>query len=406
MLVAVALAAQDADSEAQVDVFAPFVSSLRVAVRDPQVRLTWRDSPDLEEGTYQVFRHTVEISADTLSGAELIATVEPGTETYLDTPLEAGDYYYAILASDADGRLFPILVPFRNKTIRSVTVAQLETEEDLAASVYDIAAQVQDDAVVVRFDASRTGRTLTVYRSTSPFESIDQIADATFIDEFDSSTRRFIDYPVPGVDYYYAIFDKALIERGTARIDPNENVLGMPIRLGLPAIDAVAIDIPRQTKRPAPLPILQIASGIRDNGTLARGATSSIRSPLTFGDEAERVVTAFIADAPAPRTFSPEPVILPEQRAVTGEGASRTLAQIVTTYFAEARYADATSLLRNLLDLPLSDPMDQLVRFYLGQALYFDGQTEAAFMELLIAAEGELYATVRPWIDGILLPRG
>ena len=114
------------------DVFAPFVSRLRVAVRDPQVRLTWRDSDDLESGSYRVYRHTAEITQDTIDNAALVAEVDTGVETYLDTPLEEGAYYYAVIAAEESGRMFPIFVPFRNKTIRPVTVAQLETEEDLA----------------------------------------------------------------------------------------------------------------------------------------------------------------------------------------------------------------------------------------------------------------------------------
>jgi hypothetical protein len=53
------------------DVFAPFVSRLRVAVRDPQVRITWRDSEDLSDGSYLVYRHTDEINQNTLDAATL-----------------------------------------------------------------------------------------------------------------------------------------------------------------------------------------------------------------------------------------------------------------------------------------------------------------------------------------------
>jgi hypothetical protein len=58
--------------------------------------------------------------------------------------------------------------------------------------------------------------------------------------------------------------------------------------------------------------------------------------------------------------------------------------------------------MRNLLMLPIGTELEQRVRFYLGQALYFDGRREPAFMEFVIAADGDLYSSAKPWMDGIL----
>jgi hypothetical protein len=245
------------------DVFAPFVSRLRVAVRDPQVRITWRDSEDLSDGSYLVYRHTDEINQNTLDAATLVATVEPGVETYLDTPLEEGNYYYAVIAAEADGRTYPIFVPFRNKTLRPVAVTRLESEEDLAASVYDIDARAQDMTVVLVFTPSRSGRTLAVYRSTAPFSELESIGDATLLQEIESSSRRFVDYPAPGVSYYYGVFDTVLIERGSLEVVEGANALASAVQINLPSQQGIAIQIPRATKRPAPLPILQLTSGLQ-----------------------------------------------------------------------------------------------------------------------------------------------
>jgi hypothetical protein len=302
------------------DVFAPFVSRLRVAVRDPQVRLTWRDAEDLEGGSYRVFRHVEEITQDTIDDATLVAEVDPGTETYLDTPLEEGTYFYAVLAAESTGRVYPIFVPFRNKTIRAVTVSRLETEEDLAASIYDIEAQVQDNAIVVRFEASRSGRELVVYRSTTPFRTAGDIAGATLIDEFESINRRFADYPVPGVRYYYGVFDKALIERGSVEIDPGENTLATPVSIAMSGSSEIQIQIPRATKRAAPLPILQLARGIQSGDRLARNTVPE-RSGRILGPDTEGAIRYLLSLSPEPQVFRPEPVILPEEREVTGDGA-------------------------------------------------------------------------------------
>lgn len=404
------VAAQDGETdtlsftEEDRDVFAPFVSRLRVAVRDPQVRLTWRDAEDLDGGAYQVFRHTQEITQDTIGDAEMIAEVEPGVETYLDTPLEEGTYFYAVLASEGE-RVYPIFVPFRNKTIRSVTVAQLETEEDLAASVYDIAAQVQENAVVVRFETSRGGRDLVVYRSSTPIESIEDLESATRIEEFESTTRRFADYPVPGVGYYYGVFDIALIERGSVSISPGENTLSQPIAIALEAASNLQVQIPRATKRRAPLPILQLAQGIQSGDRLARNTVPE-SSGRILGPATEEAIRFLVERAPEPQVFRPQPVILPQERVVEGDGVQRTLAQVISTEFSAGNFNKTAALLENILALPLNPSLERRIRFYLGQSLFFDGRREPAFVEFLMAAEGELYVEAQPWIDGILLPRG
>lgn len=404
-LIAVALTApifaQD-DVTAETDVFAPFVSRLRVAVRDPQVRITWRDSVDLEGGRYRIYRYTSEINQNTIDAAREVAVVEPGVETYLDTPLEKGEYYYAVLAENEEGELYRIFVPFRNKTIRSVAVTNLETEEDLAATIYDIEARIQDNAVYVRFDASRNGRTLSMYRSTIPFSTITDLTDATLLDQFESSTRRFVDYPVPEVDYYYAVFDATLVERGTISIQPGENALAAPIRIVLGENADVTVDVPRLTKRPAPLPMLQFAGGIS-------GAQSPAMSELPRGvraqpvsSETRRAIDGLLARAPGRSEFAPSPEILPEDRSPDAEGAEATLAQILEHEFSEGNYEQTVSLLESLLEFPLNPALERRVRYYLGQALFFDGRRESAFLEFLSASEGDMYVRSRLWIDGIL----
>lgn len=384
------------------DVFAPFVSRLRVAVRDPQVRLTWQDSADLQEGTYRIYRHNREITAGSFSDAQFVAEVDRGVETYLDTPLETGRYFYAVVATDAEGTVFPIFIPFRNKTINPVAVTRLETEEDLAARVYDLEAQAQDDAIVLRFNTSRGGRRLAVYRSTIPYHQVASPGDVTLLDQIDSTTRRFIDYAVPGVKYYYGVFDVALVERGTFQVEPGANVLREAVQIPLRVSRDARVAIPHSTTRPAPLPMLEISGAIQDSKsivarTIPHGGRAQPVRPATA-----RAISRLLQDAPAVASFSPEPVILPPERTGEGQGAARTLSQVLNNYFVNGDYATTASLLNNLLELPLSRDFERRVRFYLGQALWFDGLPRHAFMEFLFASDGSLYNDARPWITGIL----
>ena len=389
------------------DVFAPFVSRLRVAVRDPEVRLTWRDSADLSSGLYRIYRHSSEITQNSLDDAQLIAEVPPGTETFLDTPPEEGQYFYAVLAAEPDGRLYPILVPFRNKTLRSVQITRLDSEEDRAARVYDIEAQAQDSALVLVFEPSRSDRSLAVYRSTQPFTDFESLSAGTLIAELPSSSRRFADYPVPGVSYYYGVFDTGLIELGSVQLEENENILTSPVGIALTSAETqITIDIPQASKRRAPLPILQLASGIQSGERLVRadipGGGARPVPPAT-----QSAIETLLARAPERAVFDPEPVILPREQRAEGEGVAITLAQIVTGEFSAGAYRSSIELLESLLNLPLSEQMEARVRFYLGQALFLDGRHEPAFLEFLLASgEPELYTAVRPWMEGILSGTG
>lgn len=391
--------AQDTD---RTDVFAPFVSRLRVAVRDPQVRLTWRDAEDLENGTYEIYRHTSEINQDSIDEATLVATVEAGTETYLDTPLVEGNYFYAVLARSSEGESYRIFVPFRNVTIRSVTVQQLETEEDLAASIYDISTQIQDDAVIVRFDPSRSGRNLIVYRSTVPFTQETDLTAVTRLDQFDSTTRRFADYPVPGIDYYYAVLDSILVQNGTYTIQSGENTTAAPVRISISGVESIRVEVPAADARKTPLPFLHLSSGIRPGTSVTPGLVSASINAQPVSLATQEAIDFLLAFAPESSTFQPEPIILSEERGAGTQGAEQTLSQVVLGEFSEARYVEAVDLFRNILLLPLEKELETRVRFYLAQALYFSGEKEAAFMEFLLTSRSGYYQEAKPWMDGIL----
>ncbi len=392
-------------AEEELTVFAPFVSRLRVGVRDPQVRITWRDSEELEGGVYRVLRSNSEIVAANVAEAQVVARIQPGIETWLDTPPEPGVYHYAVLAESSDGTVHSILVPFRNKTIEPVRVTRFETEEERAAIIQNLRATVQDNGISLRFAASRGGRTIAVYRSTAPIRTADDIATATFIHEFDSSAGHFVDYPVPGIDYYYSVLDARLIERGTVEIDPGNNSTDESVRIALRHRDDRSVTLsPTSQRRRAPLPIIQpsaMTAAIRPSTEIIpfQGVAQPV-SPVT-----EQAIRNLMQQSYEIASFRPTATILPEERTVRGVGAARTLAQIIDDTFLSRQFQEAESLLGNLLELPLSPDFARRVRFYRGQALYFSGYSERAFLELLLASQGNLYEHTRPWIDGILRER-
>ena len=234
LLCALPVFAQD-DADAT-EVFAPFVSRLRVSVRDPQVRLTWRDAEDVS-GPYLIYRHTEPITDRTISDATFVGSVEDGVQSFIDTPDYVGSYYYAVLAEMEDQVPYPIYISGRNTTYNAVTIENTETVPERSAVATSISAEVTElgnqPAIRILFEADKDDRHMIVYRSTEPFDSLDDVQDAAMVRETASDSGSVIDMPVPGVAYYYAVADTEAILGGAVTFVAGANTTAEPIEIPL-----------------------------------------------------------------------------------------------------------------------------------------------------------------------------
>ncbi|MFW6215066.1 MAG: hypothetical protein ACOC45_03885 [Alkalispirochaetaceae bacterium] len=383
--------------EDQTDVFAPFVSRLRVAIREPQVRLTWQDAGEIE-GAYRVYRNEEEIDERTFADAQLLATVEAGSETYLDTPPGPGEYYYAVLTESEEGEPFRIFIPFRNKTIEPAVLTETSAGEDLAARVFNLTARVVGNGIELTYDASRNGRELAVYRSTVPIRGFESLEAATRIAVLESIQRRYVDYPVPGVPYYYAVFDTAEVDAQELTLASGENLLADPAEVRInPARPTVEFP-PRASRRGTPLPLLQLATG---SITSASAELSRIPSPRSLDPPTREALDRILVSVGEPEMPRLEPVILPTERVADARGTRATLTEIIQDEFARGAYDTASQLLSNLLSITLEEELAARARFYLGQSQYFSGEYRNAFLSFLLAEEA-YHSEVTPWMDAIL----
>ena len=135
------------------EVFAPFVSRIRVSVENGGVQLTWKDTDDVA-GTCIIYRHTEEIDNKTFKNAVKVGEVPQETGSFIDYPEEKDTYYYAILIRDTRGKTYELFIPFRNKTTKGITLDFIGTEDELAATVTNIETQIQRDSILVTFDVS------------------------------------------------------------------------------------------------------------------------------------------------------------------------------------------------------------------------------------------------------------
>lgn len=372
-----------------------FVTGIRIATRDPEVRITWRDAP-AHDGTYHVYRHTAPIDRDSFRDAVVAGTVDPGIEAFIDRPPTAGLYHYAVVAHDNGDAPVTEFIAFQNVSPQPVEITSTASIEELAVDITSITATPGANAITVSLTATRADREIVVYRSIQPFSGLESLQDATRIATVMGTRLQIRDDAIPGVPYYYAAFDAALVAAGAITPVDGRNVLPRPVEIPLPVVAPRVLPQP-VGPRDRPLPLLRITPSL----------TAGARGPIALPErrELDRVtlaaVRSLLASAPDPRPTDRAPEILEIDRIGTTHGIDGAIHSIVTGPLANGRWEEAATLLDNVRAAAFEFETQARIAFYRGQALYFAGNTREAFFEFLTAEEA-LYERATPWIYATL----
>jgi hypothetical protein len=277
----------------------PFVSRFKAAVRGPQIKLTWRDSFD-PLVDYIIYRHTREITPENFKDATQVARVERGQEMYVDAPPRQGEFFYAVLAVTPDGTLHNVLIPFRNKTTKGIMVDTTLPEDELTAEVSRITARPEQDRIIINFEVSRADRDLMLFSSTSPLLSSAQLIATREAIRVKGAENQFIDYPVPGIPYYYALVDEHLLTRGKITLEAGRNATRQPAEIPLPAETPPSVTIGEALpgspdSRLTPLPYYILESKISANESLHQPVSAHIPARRRLSPAAEKAIADIIA---------------------------------------------------------------------------------------------------------------
>ncbi len=380
------------------DIFSPFPSSLRISPRANGIQLTWRDSPDVFE-SYEIYRYTEEITEENFHLAEKAGQVPPGTSTFTDYPGDEQTYFYAVLLNNPDGGLYELFIPFRNKSVVGAAATQIKNEEEIAAEITRIGSSVSGDSIQVSYKSNRGDRTLLIYRHTDPIASVDNLLEASRIAVVQSDTGSYTDYPIPGIQYYYGVFDSKLLQTGTFSFNPGENITTSPVKISAtserPGLAAPAISL-----RSPPLPNLIIQKGIESGKPLTASLALIAPSRKEVNPETEIAIQGLLSLLPEQKLIEPQPAVLPQHIHGGLEGAAYTLGLILKEQFLKEDYKAASESLANFLSIRRTPQIETAARFYYGQALYMNGEYNDAFYEFLVAEE-EYYPESQVWINRI-----
>jgi hypothetical protein len=411
--------------EAGTEATTPFVSKLKAKVVDSRILLTWRNPKDLQ-GFALLYRHSDEIGQKNFGQAQLVTRLLADQESYEDTPPDDRPYYYAVLIEDTTGKLHELFVPFRNKTSESVRVALQPPEESVASRITGIEAMIVEDSIQVMFHSSNPDRDLLLFRSNTPMRFTEDLLEAFAPTQLEAGTTRVTDYPIPGVEVYYAVIDTEVFKLGKQELVAGQNSTDRPVtvplevqRVALPpaATEGQGTAVPgpptadrgAQAARPrsisptqpaqpayeaAPtvtLPYLQLRQDSSGRLTLPQRVQQ-------LDPQTQAAIARILSDAPPIQAKPTSVVILPEDKSTLAAGESASLQKILREYLVTGDYQGAETKLQGFLNLQRSAYTEARVRFYLAQAYYFQGLYEEALLEFVLAQD-ELYAPVQPWLE-------
>ena len=377
--------------------FAPFATRLKAQAVDYQVKLTWKDSPDVQ-GVYAVYRSPEEITSQNFGKALLLAKVDAGVEFFIDTPPDQKGYFYAVVVQDAAGTLYPVLIPYRNKTSSAVAGLTAAPEEELAARISGIKAVISPagDGVDVTFTASSATRDLLLFWGTTPLSTPEDLLSSTSTMQLDPGTTRYFLPVFPGVDYWFAVLDAGLFKIGKTTLVSGVNTTTAPVQISV-AAGKVAPSLP-VTRRPMPLPSLAVTLGVQSGRQLTGPVLPELPDETPVSAATEKSIFILMQSIQQQPLKERTRQVLPSDATPMPGGELGLLQGIITGSFSSGNMSGASRSLIDFLRLPRAAPVEARARFYLGQTYYLQGRTRDALMEFLLS-EDYFYPEAQPWED-------
>jgi len=348
------------------------VSQVSAEARNNLIRLTWVDSPEALGPVY-IFRSSRPFSGSVPANIRPV-TVKYGEQYYIDDSDDMENIYYFVAASDLSGRRYDFIIPRVNSTTVNVfgmteeTPGQNEPQAAPVQGISNLSARLDGDRIFITFDVNGPLKNAVLFRSTQPVREPRDLLNAVMVQ---SGTRApFIDYPVPGLSYYYALIYEDEISGGSMGITPgvNATISGVTVYSGKTAERAL---------RPIPLPAMTLNNALPDGYFLPDAA-----DPGPLSDDAARIIRNTPVPEKAPLEQRKPRIFTVDLQAPAG-GEDSALFDIISESFVKRDWEKARIELQHYLSLSLSKDVEGRARFYLGQALYFTGNYKGALFEFL-----------------------
>lgn len=368
----------------EMKLYAPFPSRIKAEKSGTEIVVTWKDSKDVINGSYEIYRAGVALTAENLYQAEKIGDVEVGVQIYSDTPPLGTDLYYAIFAKDPS-QVYKICIPYRNVTTVAVKVDKSDIEEAISTVITGIEATVYNTEVNLKYSSSLEDRQIILFRSTSIIDSYEELLKSIVITESSGTLQDYTDTPLAGIKYYYAAVDGELYRSGSKNIiyDGNFTNEGVLVKFSHELEDDV-----RYSKGAMPLPLLKMNTDLESGEHLHQlkspESTENI-SRENLQSIKELIQKSLQADTPL------EPAVLSYNKKINS---------IISVYFLQKSWSETISRLENYTSRSFDEDTRIQSHFYRGQSYFFLGMYNEAMVEFIMI-EKDLYVETAPFFEAI-----
>jgi hypothetical protein len=312
--------------------------------------------------------------------------------------------YYFIAASDNSGRRYDLILPRINSTSLLPAQAQVQPQDEEPVSpsvpsitavpspekpvegIYNLRATLDGDKVVITYEMEGPKRNAILYRSTQPVRRPQDLLNAVIVQSKVSSP--FIDLPVPGLSWYYAVVYEDEISSGSMGIKPGFNAT-------VSSVTIIGEQSAERSLRPIPLPVMTLRNTMPEGLFL-----TEIPGQMPLSKETSGILRDAKMPSKAPLNLKRPRVFAVDLIAPTG-GEESALFEIVMENFVKFEWDTARINLQHYLSQPRSSEIESRARFYLGQAMYYNGFYREALMEFLSFRSFNL-GEANKWIDAVL----
>jgi hypothetical protein len=344
-----------------------------------------------------VFIYRSQTPFDDVRPYSLVRPIEApyGAESYIDEVENPGEWHYFIAASDERGQRYEIFMPYGNAI--TVRVAGINNEDlrpvrrpGTASNIVGLEASVRGDGVLISFRLSSPVKNPVLYRSVSPITQTRDLLNAVLVE--DGILSPFMDYPVPGIPYYYAVIPEDDLISGNVGIYPGYNATLTAVEVSQGSRTGLG-DSPGV--RAIPLPLISI------NALAPGSGYGDLPPPAALSPEAARAVNSLGLRGEAPRIPQKTPRVFDQDLEPPSGGEEYALRSIVQGSFKNRDWALCGNELTQYLSLPRSAASEGRARFYLGQAYYFTGSYREALFEFL-AVQSVYPDEAAEWVQAAL----
>lgn len=364
-------------------------SKFRAAINGAELVLTWEAAPD-PAGGFELYRSASPFTEANFAQSQALQKVAPALRTLSYYPQDSTAWYYALLPLDATGKAQLSFIPGKTVTAVAISVTPLPAPIGPPAvkGIQNLVASVGKNQLTLGFTISVGTGNVLVYRSLSPFTDSTSLLSASLIATIPESTLSFVDYPVPGLSYFYALVRESRVKEGSVAFGQGSETATIgPIGIASGA-ETTTLPETSDLSRSYPLPSWLFAKP-GDPGLGLRSAAVS--------EQTEKAIATILAPYPPKIPAAPPISILDEDRGQARGGEDYALSLIVQGPLKARDWRSAIDQLQRYLSLNRSPSVASRAHFYLGQAYAMRGQYRDSFFEFLLARDFHAPET-RQWL--------